>query len=118
MENDYYKILGIDKTASKEEIKKAYKKLAKKYHPDNKETGDEQKFKEVQNAYETLIDDVKRFWYDSTNTNDNNYTQHDTNSETKTDNKPDLNEVFGASLSQNRNRVLAYVAEYLTNEYD
>ena len=45
---DYYEVLGLTKGASKDEIKSAYRKLAKKYHPDNKDTGDEVKFKEVQ----------------------------------------------------------------------
>ena len=61
---DYYEVLGISKTASKDEIKSAYRKLARKYHPDNKETGDENKFKEVQEAYDILYDDEKRSAYD------------------------------------------------------
>ena len=62
---DYYEVLGIDKDASKEEIKKAYRKLARKYHPDvNKETDAEDKFKEVKEAYEVLRDDQKRAQYD------------------------------------------------------
>lgn len=62
---DYYEILGIDKTSSKAEIKKAYRNLAKKYHPDrNKEPDAEEKFKEVQEAYEILTDDGKRSAYD------------------------------------------------------
>ena len=44
---DYYEVLGVSKDASESEIKSAFRKLAKKYHPDNKETGDEAKFKEI-----------------------------------------------------------------------
>ncbi len=62
---DYYEILGISKDAKKEEIKRAYRKLVKKYHPDvNKENDSEEKFKEVQEAYEVLSDESKRKAYD------------------------------------------------------
>lgn len=62
---DYYDILGVSKDASKEEIKKAYKKLAKKYHPDiNKDEGSEDKFKEVSEAANVLLNDEKRQQYD------------------------------------------------------
>ncbi len=61
---DYYEVLGIQKGASKDQIKSAYRKLAKTYHPDNKETGDEAKFKEIQEAYDILYDDKKRQMYD------------------------------------------------------
>lgn len=60
----YYEILGIDKNASEAEIKSAFRKLAKKYHPDNKETGDEAKFKEIGEAYAVLSDESKRRQYD------------------------------------------------------
>ena len=62
---DYYEVLGLTKSASKDDIKSAYRKLAKKYHPDiNKEPGAEEKFKEVQEAYDVLYDDNKRQMYD------------------------------------------------------
>lgn len=64
MSKDYYQTLGIAKTATKEEIKKAFRKLAQKYHPD-KPTGDEAKFKEINEAYSTLSDDKKRSQYDN-----------------------------------------------------
>ncbi len=62
---DYYEVLGIVKGASPEEIKKAYRQMARKYHPDvNKETDAEDRFKEVNEAYEILADEQKRAMYD------------------------------------------------------
>ncbi|KAI3525560.1 hypothetical protein L1887_04425 [Cichorium endivia] len=64
-ESDYYSVLGVSKNSSKAEIKSAYRKLARSYHPDvNKEPGAEQKFKDISNAYEVLSDDEKRSIYD------------------------------------------------------
>jgi len=62
-QRDYYEILGVSKGASADEIKKAFRKLAVKYHPD-KEGGDEAKFKEASEAYEVLKDSAKRQRYD------------------------------------------------------
>src|SRR3989344_1431904 len=65
MAKDYYAILGVQKNASREEILRAYKKLAKQFHPDiNNEKGAEEKFKEVQHAYSVLGDEQKRRNYD------------------------------------------------------
>ncbi|MBS4215598.1 MULTISPECIES: molecular chaperone DnaJ [Neobacillus] len=62
---DYYEVLGLSKGASKDEIKKAYRKLSKQYHPDiNKEPDAADKFKELAEAYEVLSDDQKRAHYD------------------------------------------------------
>jgi len=64
MEKDYYNVLGVDKKASKDDIKNAFRKLAHKYHPD-KGNGNEEKFKEVTEAYSVLNDEKKRREYDT-----------------------------------------------------
>ncbi len=66
-EKDYYKVLGVEKKASEEAIKKVYRKLAMKYHPDRNK-GDkkaEEKFKEISEAYAVLSDKEKRKQYDT-----------------------------------------------------
>ena len=65
MSKNFYDVLGVKKTATKDEIKKAYRELCKKYHPD-KNGGDDTKIKEVNEAYATLGDDEKRKQYDNT----------------------------------------------------
>jgi len=74
MQKDYYKILGVSKTSSQEEIKKAYYALAHKFHPD-KGGGDEAKFKEINEAYQTLGDKDKRSRYDRFGASFNNNNQ-------------------------------------------
>merc|ERR1712130_303512 len=65
MSKDYYKILGVEKGAGEEEVKKAYRKMALKFHPDkNKEPDAEEKFKEIAEAYEVLSDADKRAAFD------------------------------------------------------
>src|SRR5262247_3370656 len=62
---DYYEVLGINKGASNDEIKKAYRQLARKFHPDvSQEAEAETKFKEINEAYEILSDEQKRTMYD------------------------------------------------------
>ena len=63
MTKDYYNVLGVDRKASKDEIKKAFRKLAQKHHPDK--GGDESKFKEITEAYSILSDEKRRREYDS-----------------------------------------------------
>ena len=62
--SDYYQTLGVSKNASKNEVKRAFRKLAQEYHPDKGSGGDGQKFREINEAYEVLSDDTKRSQYD------------------------------------------------------
>lgn len=71
---DYYKILGVPRTATADEIKKAFRKLARKHHPDA--GGDEAKFKEINEAYEVLSDEKKRKIYDQYGTGNPNQIPH------------------------------------------
>ena len=70
---NYYQILGLDKNATEEDIKKQFKKLSKIYHPDVKPTGDEAKFKEINNAYSILSDAKSKQEYDIRSPHGNSY---------------------------------------------
>jgi molecular chaperone DnaJ len=62
---DYYEVLGVDRSASKEDLKRAYRRMARKYHPDvNKDSGSDERFKEINEAYEVLSNDSTRAAYD------------------------------------------------------
>src|SRR3954468_19773336 len=85
---DYYAILGLERGASAEDIKKAYRRLARKYHPDvSKEANAEERFKEVSEAYETLREPEKRAAYDQLG-------QHAAGQEFRP--PPDWGQAFGA----------------------
>jgi len=62
---DYYEVLGVSRTATAEELRRAYRRLAREYHPDvNKSPGADEKFKEINEAYEVLSDPERRAAYD------------------------------------------------------
>lgn len=70
MDKDYYKVMGVSQNASEKDIKMAYRRLARKYHPDiSKESNAEEQFKEVGEAYEVLKDPIKRAEYDQNRKN-------------------------------------------------
>ncbi|WP_343128367.1 molecular chaperone DnaJ [Buchnera aphidicola (Takecallis taiwana)] len=101
---DYYTILGISKSANDQEIKKSYKKLAMKYHPDRNQGNKnaEKKFKEIKEAYEILIDPQKRATYDqhghsafNKGGNYSNYSSFDPNFSNNTDFSDIFGDVFG-----------------------
>ncbi|WP_028485697.1 DnaJ C-terminal domain-containing protein [Thiomicrorhabdus chilensis] len=93
MSKDYYAVLGVGRDASEADIKKAYRKMAAKYHPD-KPTGDEAKFKELSEAYETLSDPEKRAMYDQFGSD---YAQrHTSGFGGYGDQGPDFGDIFGS----------------------
>jgi curved DNA-binding protein len=87
---DYYQILGINENASQDEIKKAYKKLAMKNHPDR--GGDTKKFQEISQAYDTLGDEQKRQQYDAQKNNPFIHARSGNHG------FPDINDIFGATF--------------------
>ncbi len=98
MAEDYYSTLGVSKNASKEEIKKAYKTLAKKHHPDvSKDHGSEEKFKKISEAYAVLSDDQKKAQYDQFGETGfhQRYSQEDI---FKNFNFNDLGDLFGSDI--------------------
>ncbi|MBQ1447708.1 MAG: DnaJ domain-containing protein, partial [Erysipelotrichaceae bacterium] len=89
---DYYEILGIDRNATEDQIKKAYRTLAKKYHPDvNKAPDAEEKFKEVNEAYSILSDPQKKATYDQYGKDGLNNAGYNTNFS-----NDDLNDIFNS----------------------
>ena len=100
----YYEILGIPKTSTQDEIKKAYRNLCKKYHPDvSKEDNSETKFKEIQEAYEVLSEESKRQQYDRFGTPDggNRFQSHGFNME---DIFSQFGDIFGHNPYKNQVR--------------
>ena len=104
----FYEILGVDRNASKEHIKKEFRKLSLKYHPD-KRNGDEDKFKQINEAYQILSDDDKRRQYDNSysnrntgnNSNSNNVFNHNMYSSTGGFPGNSMNDMFSSMFQQN-----------------
>lgn len=107
--NDYYTTLGVEKTATQEEIKKAYKKLANKHHPDK--GGDQEKFKEISLAYDTLGDERKREEYDYSQSFGNRHSSYTTHHDfhdifSNHFGNSFFNDIFGHSRTIHKNRDL------------
>ncbi len=119
-DQDYYAILGITRSANADEIKKAYRRMAKKYHPDQNRDDKtaESKFKDVQKAYEVLSDAKKRTQYDQygqagvgefVDTGDKKYYQWGTDSTIEYDDLQDLLNAFGGQRSNSRASVFEQI---------
>jgi curved DNA-binding protein len=111
---DYYKILGVDKNATKDDIKKVFRRLAKKYHPD-KNPGDkasEEKFKEVTEANEVLSDPEKRKKYDQLGSNWKQYQNAGAESSSRYRNYQSGNQGGGAAFSGNIDELFGNVGGF------
>lgn len=107
---DYYSILNIPKTASVDEIKKAYRKLAMKHHPD-RNGGDDTQFKKIQEAYDVLIDPGKKQQYDNPFSNHQQFNIHGMDAESF------FNQVFGARPQNQKQTFRTSVTVSLVDAY-
>jgi curved DNA-binding protein len=110
---DYYSVLDIPKTASPDEIKKAYRKLAIKHHPD-RSGGDDAQFKKIQEAYDVLGDPLKKQQYDNPFTNHQNFTPFGANG---MDAESFFNQVFGARPQNHKQTFRTSVTISLIDAY-
>lgn len=109
----FYEVLGVEKKASQEDIKKAYRALAKQYHPDkNKEDGAEEAFKEISAAYDTLKDENKRRTYDLEQTVEDIERRR---AERKANAKPE-DDLFNRSVKHYICKLMIYQAAYSFHE--